>query len=129
MVGGILFQLTPIIAYAIFMSIVFSRDLGRLKFNRALMRLAAAIVVVVCCMFARGVDRGIELLQEWNDYLNTHGEYVIALDGSLMVLVVLGLNIYNPGMLLGVPRKERGLKEESDGEEAKMSPSNDSSVV
>jgi hypothetical protein len=93
MVAGILFQLASTVTYSILVSIVFFRGRKEIYMSKPLRSLAAVLVLVVMCMIARGVYRCIELLQGWTGYLNTHEAYVIGLDGSLMVLAVLILNL------------------------------------
>lgn len=100
MVAGILFQLASTITYSVLMSIVFVRGFQGIKNSKPLMWLCGAMILAISCMIARGVYRSIELLQGWRGYLNTHEVYVIGLDGSLMIIAVVALNIFNPGRLL-----------------------------
>jgi hypothetical protein len=134
MVAGILFQLASTITYCILMSIVFFWGRREISESKPLRWLAAALVLVVMCMIARGMYRSIELLQGWTGYLNTHEAYVIGLDGSLMIFAVLGLNMCNPGRLLQMARTEmggvKGVKEvSSEEDEAKGSLIDDSDGV
>jgi hypothetical protein len=116
------------------MPIVFFRERKEIVASKPLRWLPAALVLVVICMIARGVYRSIELLQGRTGYLNTHEAYGIGLDGRLMVLAVLTLNLCIPGRLLQVARTEMGgvtgLKEvSSEEDEAKSSSIEDSAVV
>jgi hypothetical protein len=134
MVAGILFQLASTITYSILMSIVFVRGYRGIKSSKPLRWLAFAMILAIMCMIARGVYRSIELLQGWEGYLNTHEVYVIALDGSLMVIAVVLLNIFNPARLLRSAEEESGLagpplKEMSSDEEVKIDAASDSDVV
>jgi len=88
MVAGILSQLASTITYSILMSIVFVRGFQGIKNSMPLKWLSSAMILAIMCMVTRGVYRSIELLQGWRGYLNTHEVYIIALDGSLMVLAV-----------------------------------------
>jgi hypothetical protein len=133
MVAGILFQLASTITYSILMSIVFVRGFQGIKNSKPLRWLAFAMILAIMCMVARGVYRSIELLQGWDGYLNTHEVYVIALDGSLMVIAAVVLNIFNPARLLK-SAEETGLagsplKEVSSDEEVKVEVSSDSDMV
>jgi hypothetical protein len=115
-------------------SVVFFRGRKEIYMSKPLRSLVAVLVLVVMCTIARGVYRCIELLHGWTGYLNTHEAYVIGLDGSLMVLAVLILNLCNPGRLLHLARKEmepeKGLKKiTSEEDEAKGFQSEDSDVV
>jgi hypothetical protein len=131
--SGILFQLASTITYSILMSIVFVRGFHGIKNSKPLRWLSGAMILAIMCMIARGVYRSIELLQGWRGNLNTHEVYVIALDGSLMVLAVVVLNICNPGKLERA-REESGLvrsplKEMSSDEEGKIAASRNSNIV
>jgi len=64
------------------------------------------MVLAIVCMITRGVYRSIELLQGWRGFLNTHQVYIIALDGALMVIAVVALNVCNPERLLKQAREE-----------------------
>ncbi|TVY30195.1 Sphingoid long-chain base transporter [Lachnellula hyalina] len=106
MVAGILFQLASTISYSILMSIVFVRGFAGIKDNKPLRWLSGAMVLAIVCMITRGVYRSIELLQGWRGFLNTHQVYIIALDGALMVIAVVALNVCNPERLLKQAREE-----------------------
>jgi hypothetical protein len=100
MVAGILFQLVATFIYTAFLSIVLFRSSRTILANKPLRRLSFATIVTVCCMIARNVFRSIELLEGWRGKLQTHEDYIIGLDGALMLLAVVMLNISHPGRLL-----------------------------
>ncbi|TVY32871.1 Sphingoid long-chain base transporter [Lachnellula subtilissima] len=133
MVAGILFQLASTISYAILMSIVFVRGFAGIKNNRPLRRLSGAMVLAILCMITRGVYRSIELLQGWRGFLNTHQVYIISLDGALMVIAVVALNVCNPESLLKQAREEielaNPLMKEASSEEIKVGTIESSDIV
>lgn len=110
MVAGILFQLSATLVYSILMSTVFVRGFQGIRSSTPMGQLASAMATAVACMIARGVYRSIELLQGWNGHLNTTEAYVIGLDGALMVLAVLVLNVCNPSKLLAQGEAEKDVK-------------------
>lgn len=96
------------------MIIVFVHGFKCIKSSTPLSHLAFAMILTTACMITRGLYRSIELFQGWEGYLNTHGQYVIGLDGALMVISVMALNFFNPGMLLGQAEAEKGVREFGD---------------
>ena len=59
-------------------------------------------------MVARNVYRSVELLQEWEGTLNTQDQWTIALNGTLMFLAIVVLDVRSPGRLLKDAAKEKG---------------------
>ncbi|EHL03267.1 putative Sphingoid long-chain base transporter RSB1 [Glarea lozoyensis 74030] len=110
-VAGILFQLVATFIYTGLMSIVFFRASKPILASKPLRWLAFATTLTVCCMIARNVFRSVELLEGWTGHLQTTQGYMIGLDGSLMLLAVIVLNIAHPGRLLknAVREKEERL--------------------
>jgi hypothetical protein len=129
-VAGILFQLVATFIYTGLMSVVFFRASKPIFGSKPLGWLAFATIFTVCCMIARNVFRSVELLEGWTGHLQTTQGYMIGLDGSLMLLVVVMLNIAHPGRLLKnavlekeerVPKLERMGSDDEAREEGKES--------
>jgi hypothetical protein len=130
MVAGILFQLVATFLYTAFLSIVFFRSYRAILANKPMRWLSLAIILTVCCMIARNVFRSIELLGGWRGKLQTNEVYMIVLDGCLMLLAVMVLNISHPGRLLknAIIEKEAQtskLDRMSSDDEVKGAPSED----
>lgn len=99
MVAGILFQLASIVAFATLFTLVVNRALrsgsGALKEKRVQAIIAATVFAVVCLVI-RSIYRTTELLQGWTGYLITTERFFLALDGTMMVLVVTAFMFAQP---------------------------------
>lgn len=99
MVAGILFQLASIIVFSALFTLVIKRALrsgnSTLK-ERKVKGIIAATVFAVVCVVIRSIYRTVELLQGWTGYLITRERFFLALDGSMMVSVVIVFVIAQP---------------------------------
>ena len=100
MVAGILFQLASTCIFVTLFEIVLLRSVNTIRGNRHLLTLSLGTMLTITCMVIRGVYRSMELLQGWRGYLITNERFAIALEGSLMSVALLNLNINHPSRLL-----------------------------
>jgi hypothetical protein len=100
MLTGIVFQLAATVVFTVlFASVVIRARKAKLPQmeDKKVKLIIAATAFSVTLVITRGIYRTIELSQGWNGYLMTHQQYVIALDGTMMILAVLVFNFANPG--------------------------------
>jgi len=64
-------------------------------------QLVFGVILSSVAMFIRGIYRTIELSDGLNGRIISIERYFIALDGAMIVLSMLALNIFHPGRLLG----------------------------
>ena len=101
MVSGILFQLASTAVFSIlFEYVVLVRGAGILANNRPLLQLALAIMVTVSTLVIRGVFRSMKLMNGWRGMLATTEKFQIALEGGMMAVGMVCLNIWHPERLL-----------------------------
>lgn len=57
----------------------------------------AALALATICIFIRSIYRVIELAQGWEGELIKNQTYFIILEGAMVIIAVLALNIFHPG--------------------------------
>ena len=57
----------------------------------------AALAVATICIFIRSIYRVIELSQGWEGELIKNQTYFIVLEGAMVIIAVLALNLFHPG--------------------------------
>jgi len=113
--GGIVFQFVALVVYMLLTAEFLTRFSLKKPFSRREDTLDSARPSVIdskskqmvlgiglssLAMFIRGIYRTIELADGWNGRIISVERYFIALDGSMIVLSLLALNIFHPGRLL-----------------------------
>lgn len=68
--------------------------------NRPLLVLAMAVMLTVTTLVIRGVFRSMELINGWRSMLATTEKFQIALEGSVMALGLVCLNVWHPERLI-----------------------------
>ncbi|KAF4562634.1 hypothetical protein EYR36_004028 [Pleurotus pulmonarius] len=118
MLGGIIFQMVAITFYAILAIEFFVRYLRKRPirsvakpilgeqeatrgvFDGRLKLMSGALVFSTLCLFIRAVYRTIELSDGWNGRIITTEIYFNVLDGMMVILAMVVINIAHPGFLL-----------------------------
>ncbi|KII94270.1 hypothetical protein PLICRDRAFT_422235 [Plicaturopsis crispa FD-325 SS-3] len=107
MLGGIIFQLISITIYGLLVMeylVRYFRDVPlRLAAPRAGPRmriLIASLLFSLCCFYVRSIYRTIELADGWNGRIIHTQVYFNVLDGAMIILAIITLNIAHPGLLL-----------------------------
>lgn len=136
MLGGIVFQMVTILAYAVCAGeflLRFSQDrparhlLGpgaapsqaRGVLTPKMRLLLGALVFNTTCLFIRAVYRVIELSDGWTGRIIQTQVYFNVLDGAMITLAIITLNVGHPGALLGLrhaPQKTV-MEKDADGSE------------
>ncbi|KAJ7511374.1 RTA1 like protein-domain-containing protein [Mycena galericulata] len=132
MLGGIIFQLVTISVYVFcaaefLLRYVYNRPLGvrsassttRATLTPRMKFLLCALVFNTTCLFIRAVYRVIELSDGWTGRIIHTQVYFNVLDGAMITLAMITLNIAHPGALLGLHSAVADVKdvESEDGEE------------
>ncbi|TFY79769.1 hypothetical protein EWM64_g4240 [Hericium alpestre] len=129
MLGGIVFQLAAIIAYAALATEFLARYWTNRPFRRRVDTLRDApdkkmhmqprmklmifgMVFMTILLFIRSVYRTIELSDGWNGRVISTQVYFNVLDGAAIVLAMFTLNVFHPGLLLDSSPVPSDLEEE-----------------
>ena len=85
---------------------------GSFKFRAFLLALALATI----CIFIRSVFRVVELGEGWEGSLIKDQKLFIALEGAMVILAVLVLNAFHPGLCFreGYVKKVKAAKDETE---------------
>jgi len=121
MLGGIAFQLSVIVVFAIFATEYLTRYFGerpiatkteimRGPLHKRIKLMITAIVFNVTCLFIRAVYRTIELSDGWNGRIISTQLYFDVLDGAMVTLAMFTLNFVHPGLLLQLERAPAALE-------------------
>jgi len=113
--GGIAFQFAGIVVFMLLSAEFFIRFLLKKPFpgredtlnngslsvlDPKIKQMIFGVSLSTLTMFIRGVYRTIELANGWGGRIISTQSYFIALDGSMILLALLTLNIFHPGRLL-----------------------------
>ncbi|MCJ1459542.1 hypothetical protein MMC28_009921 [Mycoblastus sanguinarius] len=109
MLAGIIIQLVSMSVFAI-LFVTFLWLARAIPISRILI---LSTTFSAFCIMVRNYYRSVELGQGWNGYLISHEVYFTVLDGALMALATLILNIYYPATYLsGVPEMSKRVSSE-----------------
>jgi len=116
MLGGIIFQMVCITAYAILAAEFFLRfhndkpvrspeklEGPPAPMDKRMQIMIAALIFNTTCLFIRAVYRTIELSDGWNGRIISTQVYFNVLDGAMVTLAIYTLNFAHPGFLLANP--------------------------
>ncbi|KAF7345895.1 putative RTA1-like protein [Mycena venus] len=132
--GGIVFQMVTITVYVLcatefLLRYLRNRPIGhRLEpapsttapLGRKMKVLVYALAFNTTCLFIRAVYRVIELSDGWSGRIITTQVYFNVLDGAMITLAILTLNVAHPGQLLAAPTpdgrvsKDGGIQDEDE---------------
>jgi len=130
MLGGICFQLAAITVYSaltIEFLLRFLQDrpfpgrentlTGRLTsaMDQRVKLLLAGLALSDLCIFIRAVYRTIELSNGWGGRIISTERYFVILDGGMIVIAMIGLNIFHPGFLMQETEGFESEKKLTDG--------------
>jgi hypothetical protein len=129
MLGGIVFQLAVIVAFAICFIEYFIRwakhapirsGSSRGEMTGKLLTMLGAVLLVTLFLFIRAIYRTIELAGGWNGRIIGTELYFNVLDGGMVTLAIFTYNFLHPGFLLATSGNERfaGKEEVSNGIDA-----------
>jgi hypothetical protein len=98
-VAGILFQLITMLSFSVcgISFLVHSRNAPQPK--KEIIVTYGAIIAFIC-VFIRNCYRTVAFLQGWTGFLSSHEVYFIALDGCMILIASIALNISDPAALL-----------------------------
>ncbi|KAJ7871061.1 RTA1 like protein-domain-containing protein [Mycena leptocephala] len=133
--GGIVFQMVTIAVYVLcatefLLRYLRNRPIGHgseqapsttVPLGRKMKLLVYALVFNTTCLFIRAVYRVIELSDSWSGRIITTQAYFNVLDGAMITLAILTLNVAHPGQLLAAPTpdarvsKDGGMQDELPG--------------
>ncbi|KAJ7823783.1 RTA1 like protein-domain-containing protein [Mycena olivaceomarginata] len=134
MLGGIIFQMVTITAYVLCAGEFLLRYLKNRPFaldrssvsvtstpplGRNMKVLICALVFNTTCLFIRAVYRVIELSDGWTGRIIHTQVYFNVLDGAMITLAILTLNLAHPGRLLAGPPSPKEAENENDKEATK----------
>ncbi|KAF2807225.1 RTA1-domain-containing protein [Mytilinidion resinicola] len=71
---------------------------ARLRASWAFQGFLVALAFATLCIFTRSVYRVAELSEGWNGHLIKTQKYFIGLEGAIVGLAVLALNVFHPGL-------------------------------
>jgi hypothetical protein len=119
MLAGIVFQLAVIVTYS-FCAVEYymrysknspftlrsdkesnSDTIVRGTCTKSLKYMAYGLVFMTTCLFIRAIYRTIELSNGWNGRIISTQVYFNVLDGAMIVLAIVTMNLTHPGRLLG----------------------------
>jgi hypothetical protein len=116
MLGGIVFQLATLIVFSICAAEFFVRYLHdapvdkstqttkREPLTQKLKLMLIAVTFNSTCLFIRAIYRTIELSGGWHGRVISTQVYFNVLDGAMVLLAIITLNVAHPGVLLRVPK-------------------------
>jgi len=115
MLGGIVFQLVTLIVFMCCSFEFFIRYLHdapvksetvtkREPLTRRLKLMLGAMLFNSTCLFIRAIYRTIELSGGWHGRVISTQIYFNVLDGAMITLAIITMNIAHPGLLLRVPK-------------------------
>jgi hypothetical protein len=117
MLGGIIFQMVCITAYAMLATEFFLRfhydkpvrSPAKLEgpptaMDKRMQIMIVALIFNTTCLFIRAVYRTIELSDGWSGRIISTQVYFNVLDGAMVTLAIYTLNFAHPGFLLAEPR-------------------------
>ncbi|KAJ7226233.1 RTA1-like protein [Mycena rebaudengoi] len=132
--GGIVFQMVTITVYVLcatefLLRYLRNRPIGHgseqapsttVPLGRKMKLLVYALAFNTACLFIRAVYRVIELSDGWSGRIITTQVYFNVLDGTMITLAILTLNVAHPGHLLAAPTpdarvsKDGGIQDEDE---------------
>jgi len=98
-VAGIIFQLITMLSFSACGTSFLVRSRHAPQPKKETVVTYGAIIAFVC-IFIRNCYRTVAFLQGWTGFLSTHEAYFIALDGCMILIASIALNISDPAVLL-----------------------------
>ncbi|KAI1787360.1 RTA1-domain-containing protein [Ganoderma leucocontextum] len=114
MLAGVSFQMAALVVYVVLASEFILRyaydhpfahygesTVARRKTDKKMKLMLLGLVLEAVFLFIRGIYRVVELSNGWTGKIITTEWYFVVFDGTMIMLAMLTLNIFHPGLLLG----------------------------